>query len=184
MRIQRPRKTCQVVERMPKSGKQECAMRNNTVRCSGYQSKIIYLPMPCTWGSKTFQTEKTESWYPATIHEGPVGRTRGCISHIQYYCVGKKIFLNNPEKNGPLQQLHAESVKVLSKTDREDKEDYRVRDMFTAHMLNEKTSENLLAETRTLKEAYDYAIRHKISINKRFKTRAMYTTVHQGAKLQ
>ena len=34
-----------------------------------------------------------------------------------------------------------------------------MRGMFPAHMLNEKISEELLAETRTLKKAYEYAIR-------------------------
>ena len=36
-----------------------------------------------------------------------------------------------------------------------------MRDMFTAHMLNNKIVEDLLAETRRHQDAYEYAIRKK-----------------------
>ena len=40
-----------------------------------------------------------------------------------------------------------------------------MRDMFTAHMHKEKIAEELLAQTRTLQEAYEYAIRREKGID-------------------
>ena len=37
--------------------------------------------------------------------------------------------------------------------------------MFTAHMHNEKTAEELLAQTRTPQDAYEYAIRREKGLN-------------------
>ena len=45
-----------------------------------------------------------------------------------------------------------------------DREDECVRDMFTAHMNNDKLAEELLAQTRTPQEAYEYAIRREKGI--------------------
>ena len=46
---------------------------------------------------------------------------------------------------------------MASRADGGDREDEWVRDMFTAHMHNEKISEELLAQTRTPQDAYEYA---------------------------
>ena len=47
-----------------------------------------------------------------------------------------------------------------------------MRDMFTAHMHNEKISEELLAQTRTPQDAYEHAIRREKGIkhNRTMKT--------------
>ena len=50
---------------------------------------------------------------------------------------------------------------LASRADCGDREDEWVRDLFTAHMINEKIAEKLLAETRTPQEAYEYAIRRE-----------------------
>ena len=53
------------------------------------------------------------------------------------------------KKNESLEQFHAEVVELASKADCGDKEDEKVRDRFTAHLLNENLSEELLVETHT-----------------------------------
>ena len=49
-------------------------------------------------------------------------------------------------------------MELASRADCGDRESERVRDMFTAHMNNEKIAEELLAQTRIPQEAYKYAI--------------------------
>ena len=50
---------------------------------------------------------------------------------------------------------------LLPRADCGDRDSEWVRDLFTAHMNNEKIAEDLLAQTRTPQEAYEYAIRRK-----------------------
>ena len=52
-------------------------------------------------------------------------------------------------------------MELASRADCEDREDEWVRDMFTAHMNNDKIAEELLAQTRTPKDAFEYAIRRE-----------------------
>ena len=68
------------------------------------------------------------------------------------------------QNNETLEQFHEDLVEIASRADCGDKENERVRDMFTAHMNNEKIAEELLAETRTPQEAYEYAIRREKGI--------------------
>ena len=49
-------------------------------------------------------------------------------------------------------------MELASRADCGDRESEWVRDMFTAHMNNEKIAEELLAQTLTPQEAYKYAI--------------------------
>ena len=65
------------------------------------------------------------------------------------------------KKMESLQQFHADLMELASRADCGDRESERVRDMFTAHMNNEKIPEELLAQTRTPQEAYDHAIRRE-----------------------
>ena len=53
---------------------------------------------------------------------------------------------------------------MASRADCGDREDEWVRDMFTAHMHNEKIAEELLAQTRTTQDAYEYANRREKGI--------------------
>ena len=68
------------------------------------------------------------------------------------------------KQNENLEQFYAELVEVASRADNGDRENDWVRDMFTAHIHNEKIAEELLAETRSLKDAYEYAIRREKGI--------------------
>ena len=47
---------------------------------------------------------------------------------------------------------------MASRADCGDREDEWVRDMFTAHMQNEKIAKELLAQTRSPQDAYEYPI--------------------------
>ena len=62
-------------------------------------------------------------------------------------------------KTESLEQFHADLVELAARADCGDREDERVRDIFTATMTNEKIAEKLLAETRSPQSAYEYAIR-------------------------
>ena len=46
-------------------------------------------------------------------------------------------------------------MEIVSRADGGDREDEWVRDMFTAHMNNDKLAVELLAETRSPKDAYE-----------------------------
>ena len=80
--------------------------------------------------------------------------THRIIAFVRYSFICRK-----QRKNETLKQFHADLVELASRADCRDKENDRVRDMFTAHMNNEKFAEELLAETRTPQEPYEYAIR-------------------------
>ena len=68
------------------------------------------------------------------------------------------------KKTESLEQFHADLVELASRADCGDRESEWVSDMFTAHMNNEKFAEELLAQTRTPQEAYEYAIRREKGI--------------------
>ena len=63
------------------------------------------------------------------------------------------------KKTENLEQFHADLVELASRADCGDREDEWVPDMFTAHMKIENIAEELLAQTRSPKVAYEYAIR-------------------------
>ena len=69
------------------------------------------------------------------------------------------------KKTESLEQFHADLVELASRSDCGDRESEWVRDMFTALMNNEKMAEELLAQTRTPQEAYEYAIRREKKSN-------------------
>ena len=97
----------------------------------------------------------------ATIHDcfGGYFRhdTNNSFSEVQF-------FLSKKKKTEILEQFHADLVELASRADCGDREKEWVRDMFTAHMNNEKIAEELLAQTRTPQEAYEYAIRREKGI--------------------
>ena len=68
------------------------------------------------------------------------------------------------KKNKSLEQFHSDLVELASRADCGEREEEWVRDMFTAHMNNEKIAEELLAQTRTPQDAYEYAIRREKDI--------------------
>ena len=66
------------------------------------------------------------------------------------------------KKSESLEQFHADLVELASRADCGDREDEWVRDMFAAHMNNDKIAEKLLAETgvhKSPQDAYEDAIR-------------------------
>ena len=63
------------------------------------------------------------------------------------------------KKSESLEQFHADLVEYASRADCGYREEEWVRDMFTEHMHNEKDAEELLAQTRSPHDAYEYAIR-------------------------
>ena len=67
-------------------------------------------------------------------------------------------------KADSLEHFHADLVELASRADCSEREDEWVRDMFTAHMNIEKNAEELLAQTRSPQEAYEYAIRQEKGI--------------------
>ena len=71
------------------------------------------------------------------------------------------------KKSESLEHFHADLVELASRADCGDREDEWVRDMFTAHMHNEKIAEELLAQTRTQQDAHEYAIRREKRIEHR-----------------
>ena len=79
--------------------------------------------------------------------------TRRIITFEGYHFICRK-----QRKNETQEQFHADLVELASRADCGDWENGWVRDMFIAHMDNEKIAEQLLAETRTPQEAYEFAI--------------------------
>ena len=67
-------------------------------------------------------------------------------------------------KNKTLKQFHADLVELASRADCGNSEDEWARDMFTTHMNNKKIAKEIVAETRTPQEAYEYAIRREKGI--------------------
>ena len=65
------------------------------------------------------------------------------------------------KKTESLEQFHADLVELASRVDCGDREDEWVPDMFTAHMQMENIAEELLAQTRSPKNAYEHAIRRE-----------------------
>ena len=65
------------------------------------------------------------------------------------------------KKSESLEQFHADLVELASRADCGEREDEWVRDMFTAHMNNEKIAEELIAQKQTPQDAYEYAIRRE-----------------------
>ena len=55
-------------------------------------------------------------------------------------------------------------MELASRADCGDRESEWVKDMFPAHLNNEKIAEDLLAQTRSPQEAYEYAIRQEKGI--------------------
>ena len=68
------------------------------------------------------------------------------------------------KKAESLGQFHADLVELASRADCGDRESEWVKDMFPAHLNNEKIAEDLLAQTRSPQEAYEYAIRQEKGI--------------------
>ena len=65
------------------------------------------------------------------------------------------------QRNESLGHFHADLVELAAPADCDDREEEWVRDIFRAHMTNEKIAEELLAETRSPKSAYENAIKRE-----------------------
>ena len=57
------------------------------------------------------------------------------------------------KKTESLEQFHSDLVELASRADCGDREDKWVREIFTAHMNNDKTADELLAQTRSPQDA-------------------------------
>ena len=91
--------------------------------------------------------------------------TRRHIRNSQNCRVRKiQLYLQKTEETESLEQFHADLVELGFRADCGDREDEWLRDMFTAHMNNEKIAEELLAQTRTPQDAYENAIRREKGI--------------------
>ena len=78
---------------------------------------------------------------------------------------GRYIFISRKEKKSEsLEQFHADLVEPASRAACGDREDEWARDMFTAHMNKEKIAEEILAQTRSPQDGYEYAIRRENEI--------------------
>ena len=84
------------------------------------------------------------------------------------------------KKNESLEHFHSDLVELALRADCGDREEEWVRDMFTAHMNNEKIAEELLAQTRTPQDAYEYAIRRGKGIEH---SRTMKTNPFSGNQI-
>ena len=68
------------------------------------------------------------------------------------------------KKTESLEQYHLDLVELALRADCGDREDEWVRDMFTAHMNNDKIADELLAQTRSPQDAYEFTIRREKGI--------------------
>ena len=68
------------------------------------------------------------------------------------------------KKSESLEQFHADLVELASRADCGDREDRWVRKMFTAHMNIKRIAAELLAQTWSPQDAYEYAIRREKGI--------------------
>ena len=75
-----------------------------------------------------------------------------------------KFICRKQKKTESLDQFFSDLVELASGADCGHREDEWVRDMFTAHMNDDKIAEELLAQTRSPQDAYEYAIRREKGI--------------------
>ena len=66
-----------------------------------------------------------------------------------------------------MELFHADLVELAFRADFGDREDEWVGDVFMAYMSYEKIAEELLAETKSPQDAYEYAIRREKGIEHR-----------------
>ena len=84
------------------------------------------------------------------------------------------------KKTESLEKFHSNLVELASRADCGDREDEWVRDMFAAHMNNDSIAEELLAQTRSPQDAYEYAIRREKGIEH---SRTMQTNPFGGHQI-
>ena len=77
------------------------------------------------------------------------------------------------KKNESLEQFHSDLAELASRADCGDRKEECVCDMFTAHMNNDKVAEELLAQTRSPQDAYEYAIRREKGIKHKNQIKTM-----------
>ena len=65
------------------------------------------------------------------------------------------------KKTESLEEFHADLVELASRADCGDRADEWVPEMFTAHMQIDNLAEELLAQTKSRKDAFEYAIRRE-----------------------
>ena len=74
-----------------------------------------------------------------------------------------RFYLWETTKNETLKQFHADLVELASRAVGGDRQEEWFWPMFKAHISNDKITEELLAETKSPQDAYEYAIRRGIS---------------------
>ena len=117
-----------------------------TQKCAAIFSCVSALKDHAKYNKMTYFTA-THGIY-ATIHDCFVTTRRIAFERYIFICRKQK-------KTEGLGQFHADLVELASRVDCADRESEWVRDMFTAHMNNQKIAEELLAQTRTPQEAYE-----------------------------
>ena len=80
--------------------------------------------------------------------------TNRMVAFERYHFIWRK-----QKKSESLEQFHADSIELASRADCGDREDEWVKDMLAAHMSNKKIAKELLAQTLSPQDAYEYAIR-------------------------
>ena len=135
---------------MPKSKRQGRYVQLSNLGRSGCESTKLFIPMSRHGRTKTRLTKITNKSIQTTT-------TRELKQVLEDIFIKQRIkaferynfICRKQRKNETLEQFYADLVELASRADCGDKEDEWVRDMFTAHMDNEKIAEELLAETRT-----------------------------------
>ena len=102
--------------------------------------------------------------------------TTRIIAFEKYNFICKK-----QKKNQSIKQQHADLVALASRADCGNSKDEWVRYMFTAHMNNEKIAEDLIAETRSPQDSYQYATRREKGIE-HSRTKKTINGIHPSSR--
>ena len=129
-----------------------------TQKCAATYSYVRSGRTKTNTTKKTVTTHTVSTQELMTTLEDSLVNTR-IIAFERYNFICRK-----QKKTESLEQFHSNLVELASRADCGDREDDWVRDMFNAHMNNDKIAEELLAQTRTPQDAYEYAIRREKGI--------------------
>ena len=91
---------------------------------------------------------------------GDIFVTTRIIAFERYIFICRK-----QKKTESLGQFHSDLVELASRADCGDREDEWVRDLLTAYTNSDKIAEELLAQTRSPQDAFEYAVRRKNELN-------------------
>ena len=123
--------------------------------------------MPESGRSTTIPTENTGTGHPIDNYKKIHAHTRRYFFLKRTLAFDRYNFISQKErKKETLEKFHANLVELAPRTDCGDREDERVCDMFTAEMSKEKIAEELLTETRSPQEAYEFAVEREKGIQR------------------